>query len=289
MTLVQEASTLDPADNRDAAGRAHSRGQRPRGLPRGVRPRLRRARLRPQRAPPSRSTARSPSEVARVAAERGTTVLAGMFEHGDDPARPANTLVLRGVAHADYRKIHLYDSFGYRESDRVTAGPLTPVVVDLAGLAGRADDLLRPALPRAGPGAGRRRRRGARGARRLGGRARARSTTGPRWPGPGRSRTRRTSSAVGQPGPRYTGHSIVVGPLGEVLAEAGEKAETLTVTLERGGRRRRAPHQPVAGQPPPLTRRQSRYPSRPCRPPSPAVAPSDRRVGVACGPAAASG
>ena len=38
--------------------------------------------------------------------------------------------------------------------------------------------------------------------------------------------------AVGQPGPRYTGHSIVVDPLGEVLAEAGEKAETLTVTLE---------------------------------------------------------
>ena len=39
--------------------------------------------------------------------------------------------------------------------------------------------------------------------------------------------------AVGQPGPRYTGHSIVVDPLGEVLAEAGEDAETLTVTLER--------------------------------------------------------
>jgi predicted amidohydrolase len=37
---------------------------------------------------------------------------------------------------------------------------------------------------------------------------------------------------VGQPGPRYTGHSIVVDPLGEVLVEAGEKAETLTVTLD---------------------------------------------------------
>ena len=49
VTLVQEASTLDPADNRDAAGGAHARGQRPRGVPRGVRPRLRRAGLRPQR------------------------------------------------------------------------------------------------------------------------------------------------------------------------------------------------------------------------------------------------
>ena len=68
-----------------------------------------------------------------MAAERGTTVLAGMFEQGDDPARPVNTLVLRGAAEADYRKIHLYDSFGYRESDRIAAGPRTPVTADLAG------------------------------------------------------------------------------------------------------------------------------------------------------------
>ena len=30
--------------------------------------------------------------------------------------------------------------------------------------------------------------------------------------------------AAGQPGPRYTGHSMVVDPLGDVLAEAGEGA-----------------------------------------------------------------
>ena len=30
--------------------------------------------------------------------------------------------------------------------------------------------------------------------------------------------------AAGQPGPRYTGHSLVVDPLGDVLAEAGEGA-----------------------------------------------------------------
>ena len=29
--------------------------------------------------------------------------------------------------------------------------------------------------------------------------------------------------AAGQPGPRYTGHSLVVDPLGDVLAEAGEE------------------------------------------------------------------
>ena len=56
-----------------------------------------------------------------------------MFEPGDDPGRPFNTLVVRGGAEASYRKIHLYDSFGYRESDRLTAGALEPVLVDVAG------------------------------------------------------------------------------------------------------------------------------------------------------------
>ena len=59
-------------------------------------------------------------EVAAGAAERATTVVAGMFEPSDDPARPHNTLVMRGAAEAAYRKIHLFDSFGYRESDRLS-------------------------------------------------------------------------------------------------------------------------------------------------------------------------
>ena len=46
--------------------------------------------------------------------------------------------------------------------------------------------------------------------------------------------------AVGQPGPRYSGHSIVVDPLGEVLAEAGEKPESLTVDARPGRRSRTA-------------------------------------------------
>ncbi len=61
------------------------------------------------------------------------TVVAGMFERGDDPERPFNTLVARGATSADYRKIHLYDSFGYRESDRLSAGAPEPVLVE-AGL-----------------------------------------------------------------------------------------------------------------------------------------------------------
>lgn len=67
----------------------------------------------------------------------GSTVVAGMFERSDDPARPFNTLVavgpdgsLLGVS----RKVHLYDSFGYRESDRLRPGPVEPAVVDVSGL-----------------------------------------------------------------------------------------------------------------------------------------------------------
>lgn len=73
------------------------------------------------------------TEVARVAAAHGRTVVAGMFETGPSPERPYNTLVLRGAAEASYRKIHLYDSFGYRESDRLTGGAVEPVVVDVDG------------------------------------------------------------------------------------------------------------------------------------------------------------
>ncbi|MEO6604841.1 MAG: nitrilase-related carbon-nitrogen hydrolase, partial [Aeromicrobium sp.] len=48
---------------------------------------------------------------------------------------PFNTLVVVGPdgLTATYRKIHLYDSFGYRESDRLSAGEIEPVVVEIAG------------------------------------------------------------------------------------------------------------------------------------------------------------
>ena len=73
------------------------------------------------------------TEVARVAEERGATVVAGMFEPGDEPDRPFNTLVTRGAVTAAYRTIHLYDSFGYQESARLVAGPVEPVLVDVDG------------------------------------------------------------------------------------------------------------------------------------------------------------
>lgn len=72
--------------------------------------------------------------LAEHARRLGTTVVAGMFERTDD--LPYNTLVVVGPdgdVQASYRKIHLYDSFGYRESDRLRAGPVEPVVTDVAG------------------------------------------------------------------------------------------------------------------------------------------------------------
>jgi deaminated glutathione amidase len=69
------------------------------------------------------------------AREHGVAVVAGMFETSDDPVRPFNTLLAIGADGellAAYRKIHLYDAFGFRESDQLTAGAVEPVVVKLA-------------------------------------------------------------------------------------------------------------------------------------------------------------
>ena len=176
------------------------------------------------------------TEVARVAEVRGTTVVAGMFESSADPDRPFNTLVVRGAASADYRKIHLYDSFGYRESDRLTAGPLADppgaALVKAGGftlglmtcydlrfpelarslVSGGAEVLVVPAAWVAGP-------------RKV-----------DHWRTLLRARAIENTVfvvAAAQPAPRYSGHSMVVDPLGDVLAEAGDDDEILTAALRR--------------------------------------------------------
>ncbi len=158
--------------------------------------------------------------LAAAAAGRDTTVVAGLFEQGPDPSRPFNTLLMRGAGRASYRKVHLYDSFGYRESDRLSAGPIEPVVVELKGWKVglmTCYDLRFPELARALVD---------RGAEVIV--LPAAWVAGPRkvhhW------RTLLTAraientvyvAAVGQPAPRYCGHSVVIDPFGEVVAEAG--------------------------------------------------------------------
>ncbi len=66
--------------------------------------------------------------LAEIASELGIHLVAGLIEivpgQGE---RVANTLVAldpAGEVVAHYRKIHLYDAFGMRESDRIIAGPV---------------------------------------------------------------------------------------------------------------------------------------------------------------------
>lgn len=178
------------------------------------------------------------TEVERVARDRGTTILAGMLErvpgHGptSDDTVPYNTLIVRGGASGSYRKIHLYDSFGYRESDVLAAGPITPTVVEVAGAKVglmTCYDLRFPELARALVDAG----------------AEiivvpAAWVAGERkvdhWRTLVRARAIENTvyvAACGQPAPRYCGHSLVVDPLGDVLAEAGPDAAVTTVTVDR--------------------------------------------------------
>jgi len=168
------------------------------------------------------------------AARLDTTIVAGMFEQVDG-GLPFNTLVAvnpDGLV-ASYRKIHLYDSFGYRESDRLAAGPIQPVVLDVAdvrlGLM-TCYDLRFPEHARIVVDAG------------------AEVLVLPaawvagddklhHW------RTLATARAIentvyvvaaAQGGARYTGHSIVVDPLGRVIAEAGSGDETISADISPG-------------------------------------------------------
>jgi predicted amidohydrolase len=231
VTVVQEASGLDPDDNR-----ARLRDLVPSDSDLVVLPEAfardfgeAGSDVGPFAEPVDGPFAR---ELAEVAAERNTTVVAGMFETSSEPARPYNTLLARGAASASYRKIHLYDSFGHRESDALSPGPLVPVVCEVAGFRlglMTCYDLRFPELARVlvdhgaevlvVPSAW---------------------VAGPRkvdhWRTLVRARAIENTVfvvAAGQPGPRYTGHSMVVDPFGEVLAEAGETPAVLRATLDR--------------------------------------------------------
>jgi predicted amidohydrolase len=229
VVLVQEASSLDPAENRARLSAVVPDGTDLVVLPEAF------ARdfgepgsdLSPHAEPLDGPFV---SEVERVAAEKGTTVVAGMFESTGGGA-PYNTVVVRGRARLDYRKIHLYDSFGYQESAVLAAGPIEPATFDLDGTTVglmTCYDLRFPELARRLVDAG----------------AEvilvpSAWVAGPRkvehWTTLLRARAIENTVFVvgaGQPGPRYTGHSLVVDPLGDVLVEGGDDAEVLSVELD---------------------------------------------------------
>ncbi len=152
-----------------------------------------------------------------------------MFEASADSDRPYNTLVAvdGGGVRAAYRKTHLYDAFGYRESDRLSAGPVEPVTVDVGGVRlglMTCYDLRFPELSRLLVDAG---------AEVLV--VPAAWLRGPHkedhWSTLLRARAIENTAyvvAAAQPGRAYCGHSMLVDPFGVVVAALGEQ-EGVTV------------------------------------------------------------
>jgi predicted amidohydrolase len=184
------------------------------------------------------------SALGRLAAAHEVWIVAGMFERSRDALRPYNTLVVLGPTgelQATYRKTYLYDSFGYRESDRLLAGEGRPVVVACDGLAvglmtcydlrfpeyaralveAGADVLAVPAAWVAGP------------------------LKEDHWVTLVRARAIENTvfvAAAAQTGRHYSGRSMIVDPLGIAVAALGDEeavatadvdAETLAAVRER--------------------------------------------------------
>lgn len=170
--------------------------------------------------------------VAQHATRLGATIVAGMFERVDGDL-PFNTLVVvgpDGSLRTTYRKIHLYDSFGYKESDRLLPGEIDPVVIDVAGRPVglmTCYDLRFPELARELVDAG------------------AETIVVPaawvagdhkidHWRTLLRARAIENTVhvvAAGQGGDRYTGHSLVADPWGSIVVEAESDARILRADL----------------------------------------------------------
>ncbi|HSS68904.1 MAG TPA: carbon-nitrogen hydrolase family protein [Nocardioidaceae bacterium] len=173
---------------------------------------------------------------ARARAIRAT-IVAGMFEKSADENRPYNTLVALGPDGdllATYRKVHLYDSFGYRESDRLLPGdpdPVTLKVGDLVVGLMTCYDLRFPEYARLLVDAG---------ADALA--VPAAWVRGPlkedHWETLLRARAIEHTAyviAAAQTGPAYSGSSMVVDPMGVAIARLGDETGVATadVTLDR--------------------------------------------------------
>ncbi|HJP75848.1 MAG TPA: carbon-nitrogen hydrolase family protein [Pseudonocardiaceae bacterium] len=172
--------------------------------------------------------------IADTAKANSVTVIAGMTERLPDDTRPSNTLIAvdsRGTTIGVYRKVHLYDAFGYRESDRITPAAIAePVTFDLGGLRFAmmtCYDLRFPEMARYLVDAG----------------ATAIALPAAWLVGPAKEnhwqtlvRARAIENtcyvlAAGQTGPAYSAQSLVADPMGTVLGSAGEAPGHALATL----------------------------------------------------------
>lgn len=182
--------------------------------------------------------------VRRIADDAGITVLAGMFTPAPDGRVTNTVLATGGGVEARYDKIHLFDAFGFRESQNVAAGR-TPVVVDVDGvgvgitlcydirfptlyteLADRGAQVITVSASwGAGPGKLEQWT--------LLARARALDSAcfvaaaGQAYPGP--------QAAASTSAPTGVGGSLVASPMGEVLAAAGPEPHLLVCDLDIAG------------------------------------------------------
>jgi len=164
------------------------------------------------------------THISKLAAQHRVTVVAGMTEINEANDKGLNTVLAVGNDGSRigvYRKVHLYDAFGYKESDRFQAADFEPLTFELAGLTFgvmTCYDLRFPEIARALVDAG------------------ANTIVVPAaWAvGPGKEdhwttllRARAIENTVhviaaGQTAPHCTGLSMVIDPMGIVVANAGE-------------------------------------------------------------------
>ena len=181
------------------------------------------------------------SAVQALARELGVTIVVGMFTPAD-AGRVFNTLLVAGGERpVGYDKIHLFDAFGFKESDTVAPGD-ERVMVEVDGVPvglTTCYDLRFPALFVGHAAAG----------------AQVCVVSASWGAGPGkveqwellaRARALDSTSVVlacgqgdpatlGRPvgsAPTGVGHSLVVSPFGEVLGRLGAAAGTLVVDLD---------------------------------------------------------
>lgn len=188
--------------------------------------------------------------VADIARAQDIVIMAGMFHPADDGSRVHNSYLVTGISrgetehdiHSAYHKIHLYDAFGFQESNTVAGGSRTLIVPidDVAVGVSVCYDIRFP---------GQFRKLARDGAQLI--------ICGASWgQGPGKveqwellARARALDSttplvAVGQAdpesvgrkphssAPQGVGHSMVIGADGEVLAAAEAKPQLLVHDLD---------------------------------------------------------
>ncbi|MEV0295200.1 carbon-nitrogen hydrolase family protein [Nocardia sp. NPDC050710] len=171
-----------------------------------------------------------------IAAEFGVYLVAGMVEQVEPGAdRIRNTLVAfdpAGTLITRYRKVHLYDAFGYLESDVVQAGAIeTPATFTVGAVTFGMQTCFDLRFPEGF------RRIAAAGAQVL--------LLPAQWiPGPAKVdqwttlvRARAIESTVyvaaaDQAAPRGAGASMIVDPTGRVLAELGDEPGVLSADID---------------------------------------------------------